>query len=82
MQNKHIEVKGVEIKIIEKNQEDYFSLTDMVKSFRDDSMIYNRMRNRNTVEFLGIREQIHNPNFIGIEFDTFRLQAGLNSELI
>lgn len=35
MQNKHIEVKGVEIKIIEKNQEDYFSLTDMVKSLID-----------------------------------------------
>lgn len=61
------------------NNEDYISLTDMVKNFGDDVMIYQWMRNRNTVEFIGVWEQLHNPNFKGLEFDTFRKQAGLNS---
>jgi hypothetical protein len=51
----------------------------MAKKFGDDSLIYSWMRNRNTLEFLGIWEQIHNPGFKGGEFETFRSQAGLNS---
>ena len=47
--------------------------------FGDDSPIYNWMRNRNTLELIGIWEQIHNPDFKGLEFETFRKQAGLNS---
>ena len=72
-------VQNRAISITKINNEDYISLTDMVKNFGDDVMIYQWMRNRNTVEFIGIWEQLHNPNFKGIEFDTFKKQAGLNS---
>lgn len=77
--NKIIEVKGVEITIINQNQEDYISLTDMTKGFGDDTMIYSWMRNRNTVEFLAIWEEIHNPNFNSNESVTFKTKAGLNN---
>jgi hypothetical protein len=77
--NTTIEVKGVEIKIIHQNQDDYLSLTDMTKGFGDDTMIYSWMRNRNTVEFLGIWEEIHNPDFNSNEFVTFKTKAGLNN---
>lgn len=51
----------------------------MVKNFGDDTMIYSWMRNRNTLEFIGIWEELHNPNFNSNEFVTFKSQAGLNS---
>ena len=72
-------VKGSEINIIEHQHTDYISLTDMVKGFGDDTMIYSWMRNRNTLEFIGIWEEINNPIFKGDEFVTFKNQAGLNS---
>ena len=74
-----IRVQGTMITILSHQQEDYISLTDMAKKFGDDGLIYSWMRNRNTVEFLGIWEHIHNPNFKGGEFETFKKQAGLNS---
>jgi len=74
-----INVKGVEIAILIKDKEDYISLTDMVKGFGDDTTIYSWMRNRNTLEFIGIWEELNNPNFKGNEFVTFKSQAGLNS---
>ena len=77
--NKSINVKGTEIAIIQKGQDDFISLTDMVKGFGDDTMIYSWMRNRNTLEFIGVWEQMNNPNFKGNEFVTFKSQAGLNS---
>ncbi len=77
--NKTINVKGAEIAILQKGQEDYISLTDMVKGFGDDTMIYSWMRNRNTLEFIGIWEEMNNPDFKGNEFVTFKSQAGLNS---
>ena len=77
--NKTITVKGTEITIISKGNEDYISLTDMIKSFGDDSIIKNWLRNRNTVEFLGIWEQIYNPGFNSVEFDLIKKQTGLNS---
>lgn len=62
--------------------EDFISLTDMAR-YRDtervDYIIQNWMRNRNTIEFLGLWEQLNNPDFKSIEFDGFRAQAGLNS---
>jgi hypothetical protein len=67
------------IKILNINGEDYVCLTDMVKNYGGDQAIYSWLRNRNTVEFIGIWETLNNPNFKGIEFDTFRKQAGLNS---
>jgi hypothetical protein len=77
-----INVKGTEIKIRIKNQEEYLSLTDIAKhkdKKRTDYIISNWLRNRNTIEFLGIWEIINNLNFKPIEFDGFRNKAGLNS---
>jgi KilA-N domain len=77
--SKIIIVKDQPITIIEVNKQDYISLTDMVRSFGDDTMIYSWMRNRNTIEFLGIWEQLYNTGFKGNEFVTFKMQAGLNN---
>ncbi len=74
-----VTVLGVAISYYQKNEQDYISLTDMVKNFGDDTMIYSWMRNRNTLEFIGIWEELHNPNFNSNEFVTFKSQAGLNS---
>ena len=51
----------------------------MVHNYGGDQAIYSWMRNRNTVELLGVWETLNNPDFKGLEFDTFRKQAGLNS---
>ena len=75
---KTIIVKETPITIIEVGEQDYISLTDMVKSFGDETIIYNWMRNRNTVEFLGLWEQIYNPVFKPVEFERFKTEAGLN----
>lgn len=77
--SKTINVQGTEINIIQKENQEFISLTDMVKGFGDDSMIYSWMRNRNTLEFIGIWEELNNPHFKGNEFVTFKSQAGLNS---
>src|SRR5258708_36196497 len=77
--NKIITIKGKEITILPHQNSDFISLTDMVKGFGDDTMIYSWMRNRNTLEFIGIWEQMNNPDFKGNEFVTFKTQAGLNS---
>jgi hypothetical protein len=74
-----IAVQGTPIKVVSQGESDFISLTDMAKKFGDDVLIYGWMRNRNTLEFIGIWEQIHNPGFKGLEFETFRKQAGLNS---
>ncbi|MES2204791.1 MAG: KilA-N domain-containing protein [Pseudomonadota bacterium] len=69
-------VQGAVINILSVNDSDFISLTDMANKFGGDDLVYNWMRNRNTVEFLGIWEQIHNPNFKGVEFYTFKSEAG------
>ena len=77
-----IDVQGREITIISKDLEDYISLTDIARykdRERTDYIIQNWLRNRNTIEFLGIWEHLNNPDFKPIEFDGFRKQAGLNS---
>ena len=74
-----ISVQGSSINIITNKDEDYICLTDMAKRFGDDTLIYSWMRNRNSLEFLGIWEQMHNPNFKGNEFVTFKTEAGLNN---
>jgi hypothetical protein len=74
-----INVQGTVINIISSREDDFICLTDMVKKFGDDMLLYSWMRNRNTLEFLGIWEQIHNPNFKGNEFVTFKKEAGLNN---
>ncbi|OGC11344.1 DNA-binding protein [candidate division WOR-1 bacterium RIFOXYA12_FULL_52_29] len=80
VKNKKVVVQGSQIGILLRDGDnDFISLTDMTKKFGDDVLIYQWMRNRNTVEFLGIWEQIHNPDFKGVEFETFKKQAGMNS---
>lgn len=74
-----IEVQGTAITVLSQKEQDFICLTDMAKKFGDDVLIYSWMRNRNTLEFIGVWEQIHNPEFKGLEFETFRKQAGLNS---
>ncbi len=77
-----INVKGSEIAVFHKEHDDYISLTDIARhrdAERTDYIIQNWLRNRNTIEFLGIWEQLNNPDFKPIEFDGFRKQAGLNS---
>lgn len=72
-------VNNSTISVIKVSDQDYLSLTEMAKNYGGDQSIYNWMRNRNVVEFLGIWETLHNPRFKGIEFDTFKKQSGLNS---
>lgn len=77
--NKKIKVEGKEITIILDNQQEYISLTDMLKAKDGDFFISDWLRNRNTVEYLGIWESVYNPNFNYGEFATIKSQAGLNS---
>ena len=74
-----VDVQGAEISILTVDDKDYISLTDMLKVKDGDFFISDWLRNRNTVEFLGIWEQIHNPNFNYGEFAIIRSNAGLNS---
>lgn len=77
--NTTIEVQGTAIAIISQQDTDYISLTDMLKAKDGEFFISDWLRNRNTVEFLGIWESIYNPAFNYGEFATIRSQAGLNS---
>ncbi len=74
-----IEVKGVSVTILSRKDEDYISLTDMLKAKDGDFFISDWLRNRNTVEFLGIWESVNNPDFNYGEFAIIKSQAGLNS---
>jgi len=77
--NKTITVKGIEITIIKQNNGDYISLTDMLKAKDGDFFISDWLRNRNTVEFLGIWESVYNPDFNHGEFAIIKSRAGLNN---
>lgn len=78
-----IEVQGTEVSVLSvAKQENFICLTDMARykdPRRTDYIIQNWLRNRNTIEFLGIWEQLNNTNFNPIEFEGFKKQAGLNS---
>ena len=76
---KKIRVEDTEITIISINDEDYLSLTDMLKAKDGDFFISDWLRNRNTVEFLGIWERIYNSDFNYGEYAIIRSQAGLNN---
>ncbi|MEA1785316.1 KilA-N domain-containing protein [Arenibacter sp. GZD96] len=76
---KKIEVKGTEITIVKDSKGDFVSLTDMLKAKDGDFFISDWLRNRNTVEFLGIWESVFNPDFNYGEFAIIKSQAGLNS---
>ena len=79
MKNRVIKVKGTEITIATRREGDYISLTDMLRAKDGDFFISDWLRNRNTVEFLGIWESIYNPSFNYGEFAIIKSQAGLNS---
>lgn len=76
---KRLNVLETEISVIKVKDEDYISLTDMLKSKDGNFFISDWLRNRNTVEFLGIWECIYNPSFNYGEFATIKSSAGLNS---
>lgn len=76
---KKITVQGNEITILTKGKDDFISLTDMLKAKDGDFFISDWLRNRNTVEFLGIWESVNNPDFNYGEFATIKSQAGLNN---
>jgi len=82
MKSAKITIQGTEIVIFEKEESDYISITDIAKyrdAERTNYIIQNWMRTRNTIEFIGMWEQLHNPNFKSIEFDAFKNEAGSNS---
>lgn len=80
--SKTIVVQNKEIGIILGKESDYISLTDIARSKNQDEpkdIVKNWLRTKSTIEFLGIWEQINNPNFKGVEFDAFKNAAGSNS---
>ncbi len=74
-----MKVLDTNITVLQIRNEDFISLTDMLKAKDGEFFISDWLRNRNTVEFLGIWESVHNPDFNYGEFATIRSQAGLNS---
>ena len=74
-----LHVKGIDVGIYtEDYRNEYISLTDIARYRNSDDprfAIQNWMRNRNTIEFLGLWESLHNPNFNRVQFDTFRTEA-------
>lgn len=76
-----VNVKDTEISVIKFDEADYISLTDIAKFKSDDpaAVIANWLRNRNTIEYLGIWETLYNPDFKPLEFEGFKKEAGLNA---
>jgi len=80
--SKKINVQGTDIALFENNKEDYISLTDIARyrdTERSDYILQNWMRNRSTIDFIGLWEQFNNPGFNSIEFDGIKNMAGSNS---
>jgi hypothetical protein len=78
-------VKGASVAVLSDNRQDFISLTDIARfknPERSDDLVRNWLRNRNTVEFLGIWEALHNPDFNSVEFDGIKIQTGLNSFIL
>lgn len=79
---KEIVVKNININLLPKSKEDFISLTDIARYKNNEDprfVIQNWMKTRATVDFLGIWEQINNPDFKRVEFDTFKSEAGSNA---
>ncbi|MFK7947101.1 MAG: KilA-N domain-containing protein [Saprospiraceae bacterium] len=78
---KSLIIQGIDIQIQSQKKQDYLSLTDIAKKFNAENpsmLITNWMRGRDTIEFLGVWEQMYNPDFNPIEFDKIRNEAGVN----
>lgn len=82
MPKEHLHANGIDIRVYTENYKDEFiSLTDIAKYRNSDDprfVIQNWMRNKDTIEFLGLWETLHNPNFNRVQFDTVKQEAGLN----
>ncbi|TKC63708.1 hypothetical protein FBD94_05005 [Pedobacter hiemivivus] len=79
---KQITVQGIEISIFQQNNADYISLTGIAlykDKERTDYIIQNWLRNRSTIDFVGLWEVLHNPHFNSIEFDGIKNLSGTNS---
>ncbi|MFK8005818.1 MAG: KilA-N domain-containing protein [Saprospiraceae bacterium] len=81
MKKKTILVNGQEVRILKNGEEDYFCLSDIAKSGKGRSadFIKNYLRNKNTIEFLGLWETLNNKNFNVVEFDHVKIKTGLNN---
>ena len=84
LKNMKIDANGTEIRVMGDvvNEDAYISLTDIAKYKNSDNafiVVANWMRNHSTISFLGLWEQIHNPNFKPIEFDRFKAESGDNA---
>ena len=80
MKNRIITVKGAEVTIATHHEQDYISLTDMVRSFDGGSALIEQwLKNKDTVLFLGVWEQLNNPGFNSLEFEGIKNEAGRNS---
>ncbi len=80
MKNRSITVQGTEVAIATRHEQDYISLTDMVKRFDGGSALIEQwLKNKDTVLFLGVWEQLNNPGFNSPEFEGIRNEAGRNS---
>ena len=77
-----INVQGLAITIINNSKDDYISITDIARhkdADRSDYILQNWLRNRSTIEFIGLWEQLKNPDFNSIEFDGIKNISGSNS---
>jgi KilA-N domain len=80
--SKIITVKGIGITTIKQHGEDFISLTDIARNKNSEEpkdVVKNWMRSKTTIEFLGLWEQLNNPDFKGVEFDSFMFEAGSNA---
>ncbi|PBJ13772.1 KilA-N domain-containing protein [Flavobacterium sp. ACN6] len=80
--NRRINVQGIDIVVFEDDKDDFMSLTDIARhrdSERSDYILQNWMRNRSTIEFIGLWEKFNNPDFNSIEFEGIKSMAGSNS---
>lgn len=74
-----ITVDGTDIQVLQINEDDYISLTDMVRNIENGSALIEKwLRNKNTIEFLGIWEEMYNVNFNSTEYEAILMEAGLN----
>lgn len=80
MKNRTITVKGTEVTVTTRHEQDYISLTDMVRNFEGQgALIEQWLKNKDTVLFLGVWEQLNNPGFNSLEFEGIRNESGRNS---
>lgn len=82
MKNKKIRVQDIDIALYQDSQREYISLTDIARHknpLEPKDVVKNWMRTRSTIEFLGLWEQLNNPSFKGVDFDSFLFETGSNS---